>query len=89
MAGLPHGDRAIVDLRKIEDYCLSPAHSRGRHKARVFRVRLGLQRDDSKWLRIFCSRPRTPGRRRRSPPMREGRSGASTSSSSDTKSVPW
>ncbi len=38
-------------LRKIEDYCLSPSHPRGRHKARVFREALDLQRSDAKWLR--------------------------------------
>jgi hypothetical protein len=48
---LPNGDEAILDIRKIEDYCLSPSHPRGRHKARVFREALDLQRSDSAWLR--------------------------------------
>jgi hypothetical protein len=48
---LPNGDRAIIDLRKLEDYCLSPLHPRGRHKARVFREALGLQQSDAAWLR--------------------------------------
>jgi hypothetical protein len=48
---LPHGDEAILDIRKIEDYCLSPTHPRGRHKARVFREALDLQRSDAAWLR--------------------------------------
>src|SRR5437879_7147583 len=48
---LPHGDGAILDIRKIEDYCLSPSHPRGRHKARVFREALDLQRSDAAWLR--------------------------------------
>lgn len=48
---LPHGDEAILDIRKIEDYCLSPAHPRGRHKARVFRDALDLRRSDASWLR--------------------------------------
>ena len=48
---LPNGDRAILDLRKIEDYCLSATHPRGRHKARVFRDALGLGQDDAAWLR--------------------------------------
>jgi len=48
---LPRGDQAIVDLRKIEDYCLSSSHPRGRHKARVFREALDLQRNDAAWLR--------------------------------------
>jgi hypothetical protein len=48
---LPHGDQAILDMRKIEDYCLNPSHPRGRHEARVFREALDLQRSDAAWLR--------------------------------------
>src|SRR6266568_7794742 len=48
---LPHGDQAILDIRKIEDYCLSQSHPRGRHKARVFREALDLQQSDAWWLR--------------------------------------
>jgi hypothetical protein len=48
---LPNRDQAVLDIRKIEDYCLSPAHPRGRHKARVFRESLDLQRGDAGWLR--------------------------------------
>ena len=48
---LPNGDRAILDIRKLEDYCLSTSHPRGRHKARVFRQALGLNQDDAVWLR--------------------------------------
>lgn len=48
---LPNGDEAILDVRKIEDYCLSPSHPRGRHKARVFRQALNLQHTDAAWLR--------------------------------------
>ena len=33
---LPNGERAIVDHQKLEGYCLSPHHPRGRNKARVF-----------------------------------------------------
>jgi hypothetical protein len=50
-ARLPHGDEAIFDIRKIEDYCLNPLHPRGRHKARVFREALDLERSDATWLR--------------------------------------
>jgi Domain of unknown function (DUF6883) len=45
---LPNPDQAVLDIRKIEDYCLNPLHPRGRHKARVFREALDLQRDDAK-----------------------------------------
>jgi hypothetical protein len=48
---LPHSGQAILDMRKIEDYCLNPSHPRGRHKARVFREALDLQRSDASWLR--------------------------------------
>jgi hypothetical protein len=48
---LPHSDQAMLDVRKIEDYCLNPAHPRGKHKARVFREALGIQRSDASWLR--------------------------------------
>jgi hypothetical protein len=48
---LPNSDEAILDIRKIEDYCLSASHPRGRHKARVFREALDLQRSDAAWLR--------------------------------------
>jgi hypothetical protein len=51
MIRLPGGDQAILDIRKIEDYCLNPMHPRGRHKARVFREALGIQRTDAAWLR--------------------------------------
>ena len=44
---LPNGDRAIVDLRKLRDYCLNPSSPRGRHKARVFLKALGLTRADA------------------------------------------
>jgi hypothetical protein len=47
---LPHSDEAILDIRKLEDYCLSLSHPRGRRKARVFREALDLQRSDAAWL---------------------------------------
>ncbi|MGO8914308.1 MAG: DUF6883 domain-containing protein, partial [Stellaceae bacterium] len=50
MARVPNADGAILDIRRIADYCLSPVHPRGRHKARVFRDALGLSQDDARWL---------------------------------------
>jgi hypothetical protein len=41
----------VVDLAKLTDYVLSDSHPRGRHKARVFRARLGLGRGDADQLR--------------------------------------
>jgi hypothetical protein len=43
--------RVVVDIAKLRAYCLSPHHPRGRHKARVFRSRLGLEADDAERLR--------------------------------------
>lgn len=51
MARLPNSERATLDIRKIEDYCLNPQHPRGRHKARVFQDALGIGRADAQWLR--------------------------------------
>ncbi|WP_447965597.1 DUF6883 domain-containing protein [Nitrospira sp. Ecomares 2.1] len=38
---LSNAARAIVDVRKLRDYCLSREHPRGQHKARVFQSALG------------------------------------------------
>ena len=48
---LPNSARAVLDLRKIEEYCLNSAHTRGRHKARVFRDALGVSQSDARLLR--------------------------------------
>ncbi len=47
---LPNGDQAIVDGRKLQEYCLNPHHSRGRNKARVF-LSVGLGQADAEVLR--------------------------------------
>ena len=47
---LPLGDRAIIDERKIVDYCLSNDHDDGKHKARLFREVLGITLDDADHL---------------------------------------
>lgn len=47
---LPGGETAIVDLRKLTDYCLSPDHPRGKHKARVFAT-LGFTTENAQELR--------------------------------------
>jgi hypothetical protein len=48
---LPNCDRAVVDIEKLRDYCLSTEHPRGRHKARVFATTLGLTADNAEQLR--------------------------------------
>ena len=46
---LPNGERAIVDSRKLQEYCLNPHHSRGRNKARVF-ASAGIHHSDAAML---------------------------------------
>jgi len=47
---LPNAERAEIDLRKLSDYGLHPDHLRGRHKGRVFKAILGLERRHADWL---------------------------------------
>jgi hypothetical protein len=44
---LPNGEHAIVDERKIIDYCLSEEHDDGKHKARLFREIVGIALDNA------------------------------------------
>ena len=39
---LPGGDNVEIDERKLVDYALSPTHPVGKHKARLFKVKLGI-----------------------------------------------
>jgi hypothetical protein len=48
---IPHADRAVVDIRKLRDYCLNPLHDEGQHKARVFAAVLGMTAADAEVLR--------------------------------------
>ena len=47
---LPNIERAVVDLRKLRDYCLNLEHPRGQHKARVFQHVLGWTAADAERL---------------------------------------
>lgn len=49
---LPNGERAVVELSKLSEYCLDPSHPRGRHKARVFASRLGIGQSEAPLLRV-------------------------------------
>jgi len=48
---LPNGDRVVVDVSKLRDYCLNPNHEDCKHKARVFASALVLTRADAESLR--------------------------------------
>jgi hypothetical protein len=47
---LPNGEHAIVEIRKLLEYCLNSQHPRGRNKARVF-ASLGIREADAEELR--------------------------------------
>lgn len=51
MAKLSNSENAVVEMRKLHDYCLSSEHPRGKHKARVFARALGLTAEDAEELR--------------------------------------
>jgi len=48
---LPNAERAVVDIRKVRDYCLNPGHDEGKHKARLFTAALGMTRVAAEDLR--------------------------------------
>ena len=48
---LPNAARAVIDMNKLRNYCLNPAHRRGCHKARLFAELLGLSADNAGDLR--------------------------------------
>ena len=47
---LPNGERAIVPIEKLRDYCLNPTHRVGSHKAHVFEAVLDLTAVDAEVL---------------------------------------
>ena len=48
---IPNAENAIVDIRKLHDYCLNPEHKDRKHKARLFSATLGMTADDAEALR--------------------------------------
>ena len=48
---LPYAENAIVDIRKLRDYCLNLEHEKGKHKAQLFLSILGMTSDDAEALR--------------------------------------
>lgn len=47
---VPNAEHAVVDLRKLRDYCLNPLHDDGKHKARLFAA-VGITVNDAEALR--------------------------------------
>lgn len=57
---LPNGERAVVDIRKLRDYCLNPDSPRGSNKARTFAAALGINiADVDKFREILLEVART------------------------------
>jgi len=48
---VPGVEHAVVDIRKLRDYCLDSAHPEGKHKARLFEAALGMTVEDAEELR--------------------------------------
>ena len=48
---LPNAENAVIDIEKLRGYSLSPTNPRGKHKARLFRKKLGMDIDDAEILR--------------------------------------
>ncbi len=48
---IPNAEDAVVDIRKLHDYCLNEAHPKNKHKARVFAAALGLTANDAELLK--------------------------------------
>ena len=47
---IPNAERAVVDIRKLRDYCLNPLHDEGKHKARLFAA-VGITANEAEALR--------------------------------------
>ena len=48
---IPNAENAVIDIRKLRDYCLNFEHNDGKHKARLFSAILGLTADNAEELR--------------------------------------
>lgn len=48
---IPNAERAVVDIRKLRDYCLDLMHDEGKQKARLFARALDMTADDAGALR--------------------------------------
>ena len=48
---IPKAENAVIDIRKLRDYCLNSEHDEGKHKARLFLSILGMTSDNAEELR--------------------------------------
>lgn len=47
---IPNANNAVVDIRKLREYCLNPEHDDGKHKARLFLSILGMTAENAEEL---------------------------------------
>ncbi|PSR17128.1 hypothetical protein C8255_14205 [filamentous cyanobacterium CCP3] len=62
---IPNASKAVVDIRKLCDYCLSPDHDDGKPKARLFATTLGMTAAEALrliLLDVVITRKAKPGR---------------------------
>lgn len=50
----PNAENAVIDLRKLTDYCLNAEHEIGKHKAGVFESALDLTVENAEELKTHC-----------------------------------
>jgi len=61
---IPNRENAVIDIRKLRDYCLNAEHDEGKHKARLFSSILGMTSDNAEELRqILLEVVKTPDAR--------------------------
>lgn len=48
---IANAENAVVDIRKLRDYCLNSEHEEGKYKARLFSSILGMTADNAEELR--------------------------------------
>lgn len=79
---LPNGEHAVVDGRKLHEYCLNPQHLRGRNKARVFAA-AGIRQADAEEIRTALLAAASTGKPGRVSRIRTDSATSSTSTWSD------
>jgi uncharacterized protein len=62
---LPNFERAVIPIQKLASYALNPEHPEGKHKARVFKSALEIERRHAGALAelIRASLPKAPAER--------------------------
>jgi hypothetical protein len=49
---LSNYENAVLAVEKLEEYCLNEQHPIGKHKAKLFKIMLGITHKESEWLSI-------------------------------------